>query len=70
MAERHGYVTKHSERGDERSRELVGLLHLDLVVSGISIKERKVSHPAVESTIWSIRGNGKGFLGHALFKLV
>ena len=32
-AKRHGYVAIHSERGDERSRELVGLFHLDLVVA-------------------------------------
>ena len=39
-AKRHGYVAIHSERGDERSRDLVGLFHLDLVVAGISIKKR------------------------------
>jgi hypothetical protein len=37
--ERHRYVTEHPERRDERSRELVGLLHLYLVVPGIGVKE-------------------------------
>jgi len=44
-AERHGYITKHSERSDERSRELVGLFHLDLVVPRISIKESQSLTP-------------------------
>ena len=44
-AERHGYVAKHSKRGDERSRELVRLFHLNLVVSGIRIKERRSFTP-------------------------
>jgi hypothetical protein len=33
----HCNVAIHAERGDERSRELVGLLHFDLVVAGIRI---------------------------------
>ena len=36
----HGQVAVHAEWGDERSRELVGLFHLDLMVTGIRIKER------------------------------
>ena len=35
----HGHVAVHAVRGDERSRELVGLFHLDLMVTGIRIKE-------------------------------
>jgi hypothetical protein len=35
----HRYVPKHAERCDERSRELVGLFHLYLVVARIGIKE-------------------------------
>jgi hypothetical protein len=35
----HRYVAKHSEWRDEGGRELIGLLHLYLVVPGIGIKE-------------------------------
>jgi hypothetical protein len=35
----HCYLAKHRERHDEGGRELVGLLHLYLVVPGIGIKE-------------------------------
>jgi hypothetical protein len=35
----HCYVAVHSEWRDERSRDLVGLLHFYLVVPGIGIKE-------------------------------
>jgi hypothetical protein len=38
-AKRHRYVAKHSEWRDEGGRELIGLLHLHLVVPGIGIKE-------------------------------
>jgi hypothetical protein len=38
-AKRHRYVAEHSERRDEGGRELIGLLHLYLVVPGIGIKE-------------------------------
>jgi hypothetical protein len=37
--ERHCHVAIHPERRDERSRELVGLLHFYLVVPGIGVKE-------------------------------
>jgi hypothetical protein len=37
--ERHRYVAIHPERRNERSRELVGFLHLYLVVPGIGVKE-------------------------------
>ena len=35
----HSSIAVHAEWGDERSRELVGLFHLDLMVTGIRIKE-------------------------------
>jgi hypothetical protein len=35
----HANVTVRSERCDERGHELVGLLHCDLMVAGIRIKE-------------------------------
>jgi hypothetical protein len=35
--EGHSNIAIHAEWGDERSRELVGLLHFDLVVAGIRI---------------------------------
>ena len=38
-AKGHRNVTVHAERCDKRSRELVGLFHLDLVVTGIGIKK-------------------------------
>ena len=38
-AKGHRNVAVHAERRDERSRELVGLFHLDLVVTGVSIKK-------------------------------
>ena len=50
-AEGHHNVAVHAERRDKRSRELVGLFHLDLVVTGVGIRMDKSSHPAVESTI-------------------
>jgi hypothetical protein len=43
--ERHRYVAVHPERRDERSRELVGLLHFYLVVPGIGIKEAQELTP-------------------------
>jgi hypothetical protein len=45
-AERHRDVAKHPEWRDERSRELVGLLHLDLMVPGVGIKEAKQLTPS------------------------
>lgn len=33
-------------------------------------RKHKVSHPVVESTTWSIHGNGCGTFGHPLFRLV
>jgi hypothetical protein len=45
-AERHRDVTEHPERHDERSRELIGLLHLYLVISGVGIKEAKQLTPS------------------------
>jgi hypothetical protein len=41
----HRDVAEHPERRDERSRELVRLLHLYLMVSGVSIKEAKQFTP-------------------------
>ena len=38
-AEGHRNVVVHAKRCDKRSRELVGLFHLDLVVIGIGIKK-------------------------------
>jgi hypothetical protein len=49
--EGHGCVTIHALWGDERGHELVGLFHLDLVVTRIRIKEGKCFAPSVESTI-------------------
>jgi hypothetical protein len=43
--ERHCYVAVHPERRDERSSELVGLLHLYLVVPRIGIKETQKFAP-------------------------
>ena len=38
-AKQHSRIAVHAEWGDERSRELVGLFHLDLMVTRIRIKE-------------------------------
>jgi hypothetical protein len=38
-AERHRDIAEHPERRDEQSRELVGLLHLYLMIPGVGIKE-------------------------------
>ena len=38
--ERHSHIAVHAEWGEERSHELVGFFHLDLMVIGIRIKER------------------------------
>jgi len=38
-AKGHRNVAVHAEMGDKRSRELVGFFHLDLVITGICIKE-------------------------------
>jgi hypothetical protein len=35
----HGSITVHTITGDERSRELVGLFHPDLVIARVGIKE-------------------------------
>ena len=35
----HRHVAEHTEWRDEGGRELVGLLHLDLVETGVRIKE-------------------------------
>jgi hypothetical protein len=37
----HGYVEIGLEQGDKRGHELVGLFHHDLMVTGVSIKERE-----------------------------
>jgi hypothetical protein len=37
--EQHRHIAIHPDRRDERSRELVGLLHFYLVVPGIGVKE-------------------------------
>jgi hypothetical protein len=49
----HGCVAVHALRGDERSHELVGHFHLDLVVARVRIKERKgfASHRGVDYLI-------------------
>jgi hypothetical protein len=35
----HSSITIHAKRCDERSRELVGLFHLDLVITRIGVEE-------------------------------
>ena len=50
-AKGHRDIAVHAERGDKRSRELIGLFHLDLVVTRVCIKKDRSSHPTVESTI-------------------
>jgi hypothetical protein len=39
QTEGHGSVAIHAIRGDERSSELVGLFHLDLVIAEVGVKE-------------------------------
>jgi hypothetical protein len=39
QTEHHANITVRSERHDERSRELVGLFHRDLMVARVCIKE-------------------------------
>ena len=39
--ERHRDVTVGAEWGDERGRELVGLFHRDLMITGVRIKKAK-----------------------------
>jgi hypothetical protein len=39
QSEGHGSIAIHAILGDQRSRELVGLFHPDLVVEGVGIKE-------------------------------
>jgi hypothetical protein len=46
QAERHGDTAVHAEGCDERSRELVGLLHPDLVIPGVGIEERQGFAPS------------------------
>jgi hypothetical protein len=45
-AERHRDVAEHPEWRDERSRELVGLLHLYLMIPRVGIKEAKQLTPS------------------------
>jgi hypothetical protein len=40
-AKRHGYIAISPEQGDKRSHKLVRLFHHDLMVTGVSIKERE-----------------------------
>ena len=40
-AKGHRHVAVHAKRCDERSRELVGLFHLDLMVTRVRIEERQ-----------------------------
>ena len=47
----HRDIAVHAEWSNKRSRELVGLFHLNLVITGVRIKMDKSLHPAVESTI-------------------
>ena len=51
--EGYGHVTVHTKRGDERSHELVRLLHFYLMVARISIKEgeRFTSHGGIDNLI-------------------
>jgi hypothetical protein len=37
--EGHGSIAIHTMWGDERSREFVGLFHMDLMIAGVGIKE-------------------------------
>jgi hypothetical protein len=46
QAEWHGDIAVHAEGRDERSRELVGLLHPDLVIPGVGIEERQGFAPS------------------------
>jgi hypothetical protein len=45
-AERHRDITEHPEQRDERSRELVGLLHLYFMIPGVGIKEAEQLTPS------------------------
>jgi hypothetical protein len=45
-AERHRDIAELPERRDERSRELVGLLHLYLMIPGVGIKEAEHLTPS------------------------
>ena len=38
-AKRHRDVAVHAERGNKRSRELVGFFHFDLMITGVCIKK-------------------------------
>jgi hypothetical protein len=56
----HPYVAKHAEWHDERGRELIGLLHLYLVVARIGIKEtQKFTPRRIRNLIdsWQMKGN-------------
>jgi hypothetical protein len=51
MVEGYGDIAVHTKRGDEGSHELVRPLHFYLMVTRISIKERKGFTSMVELTI-------------------
>jgi hypothetical protein len=57
----HCYVAKHAEWHDERGCELIGLLHLYLVVARIGIKETQEFTPCsgIHNLIdsWQMKGN-------------
>ena len=55
----HPYKAVLATWGYERGLLFVFLHHEDLVVPRIGIRNDSRSHPAVESTIWSMRGRGK-----------
>jgi hypothetical protein len=66
----HRHVAKHAKQRDERSRELVRLFHLYLVVTRIGIKEAQelASRSGIHYLVdpWQRKRD----LGHALFNTV
>ena len=66
QTKQHCDIAERSKGGDERCHELVGLFHHDLIIPRVT----GVSHPRVESTIWSMRGKGNRSFGHALLRPV
>ena len=69
-AKGHRDVAVHAERRDKRSRELIGLFHLNLVVTRVGVKkgQKFTSRSRINNLIntWQ----RKGTFEHTLFKLV
>ena len=69
-AEGHGSVVEATEWGDERSGQLIGGVHRDLVVPRVRVQKAEglIAGGGIDHLVNSRRGNGS--VGQALLRLV